>query len=49
MLQTDKRLADFADEWWLAEKLPYTVTNDDISMVRVGLLREQSSKANGLT
>ncbi len=41
-LRADERLVNFADEWWLAEKLPYRVTWDEVALVR-DLLREQPS------
>ncbi len=41
-LQAGERLVNFADEWWLAEKLPYRVTWDEVTLVR-DLLREQPS------
>ncbi|GIK38000.1 MAG: hypothetical protein BroJett011_18330 [Chloroflexota bacterium] len=46
-LQADNRLVSFDDEWWLAEKLPYTAVDNDISMVRE-LLREQGIQVSRL-
>ncbi len=39
-LQTDTRTVGFADEWWLADRLPYQATQEDIDSLR-DLLREQ--------